>query len=108
MKNNLVTKSANILTSQKKITHITIGENKYTRIIHTKFVEQVFTIMQGGISENIISFVNRHFFGDGRELTQERPKSFHTFTICQSNIGCAPWTKLDLTFKISISARILL
>ena len=36
----------------------------------TKSVHQMFTIMQGGISKNVISFVHRHFFGDGGELTQ--------------------------------------
>ena len=69
-------------------------------IIHTKSVKQVFTIMQRNISEDINSFINQHFFGYGRELPQVRPKPFHTFTICQSNIGCSPRTKLDLKLTI--------
>lgn len=72
-------------------------------LILTKSVKQVFTIMQRSISKNISSFINRHFFSYGGELTQVRPKSFNTFTICQSDIYSSPWAKLDLKLTINPS-----
>lgn len=72
-------------------------------LILTKSVKQVFTIMQRSISKNISSFIDRHFFSYGGELTQVRPESFNTFTICQSDIYSSPWTKLDLKLTINPS-----
>ena len=99
-KNNAST-TLNFKTKKKKIP-ITKRGRRFRRnmFIHTKSVKQVFTIMQRSISEDINSFINRHFFGYGRELPQVRPKSFNTFTICQSNIGCSPRTKLNLKLTI--------
>lgn len=70
--------------------------------IHTKSIKRVFTIMPRSISEDVNFFINRHFFGYGRELPQVRPKSFNTFSICQSNIRCLPRTKLDLKLTINV------